>query len=43
MLIYELGRSRVQRKKMGTYLLKGFLCGVNWRSEKETVEKQREK
>jgi hypothetical protein len=35
-LIYELGRSRVQRKKMGTYLLKGFLCEVNRRSEKET-------
>jgi len=39
MSIYELGRRRVQRKKMGTYLLKGFLCGVNRRSEKETVEK----
>jgi len=39
MLIYKLGRSRVQRKKMGTYLLKGFVCGVNRRSEKETVEK----
>jgi hypothetical protein len=38
MLIYELGRSRVQRKKMETYLLKGFVYGVN-RSEKETVEK----
>jgi len=24
MLIYELGRSRVERKKMGTYLVKGF-------------------
>jgi hypothetical protein len=39
MLIYELGRSRVQRKKMGTYLLKGFVCGLNRRSENETVGK----
>jgi hypothetical protein len=39
MLIHKFGRSRVQRKKMGTYLLKGFVCGVNRRSEREAVEK----
>jgi hypothetical protein len=39
MLIYELGRSTVHRKKIGTYLLKSIVCDVNKRSEKETAEK----
>jgi hypothetical protein len=39
MLIYGLGRRKVQRKKMETSFLKVFLCAVNRRSEKETVEK----